>query len=107
MKITYKEKEYELKYSFRVLMIYENITNKSFEPKTLTDMITLFYSAMLVAGKGEYIDYEEFIDWLDDNPEQMTLFSEWLNNIFNLNHKLAPKKEETENTNKENEHNPN
>ena len=36
MKITIDNREYELKYSFRTLMVYENITNKSFEPKSLT-----------------------------------------------------------------------
>jgi hypothetical protein len=32
MNVTIKEKEITLKYSFRALMIYENITQKSFNP---------------------------------------------------------------------------
>lgn len=105
MKITYNNKEYELKYSFRALMIYENITQKSFQPNTLTDIITLFYSIVLAAAKGDYIDYEEFIDWLDDNTGELNKFSEWLTGVFDLNNKTAPKRKSKKktNTNKDSE----
>ena len=46
MKVTFNEKEYELKYSFRAYMIYENIMGKSFSPQGLTDMIVFFYSSL-------------------------------------------------------------
>ena len=62
MNITYKEKEYELKYSFRSLMIYENITGQGFNPKTLSDLITFFYSLLVTAAKDELIDFNEFLD---------------------------------------------
>ncbi len=92
MKITYHEKEYELKYSFRALMIYENITQKSFQPTTLTDIITFFYSVVLASAKGDIIDYNEFIDWLDDNTTELNNFSLWLTEILDINNKIAPKK---------------
>ncbi len=92
MKITYHEKEYELKYSFRALMIYENITQKSFQPKSLTDIITFFYSIVLASAKGDIIDYNEFIDWLDDNVDELNNFSLWLTEVLDLNSKISPKR---------------
>lgn len=89
MKITYKDKEYELKYSFRALMIYENITNKSFQPKSLTDLITLFYS-MMISSTMEPIDYNEFLDWLDDNPDELNNFSAFILGVIDTNNMKSP-----------------
>lgn len=99
MKITYKEKEYELKYSFRALMIYENITQKSFQPKNLTDIITFFYSIVLSSAQ-EAIDFNEFIDWLDENVDELNKFSAWLMASLDLNRQKEPKpkKKSKENT---------
>ena len=82
MKISYKEKEYELKWSFRALMIYENIVKQSFNPKTITDVILFFYSILCASAKGETIVFDEFMDWVDDNPTSITQFSEWLSGVF-------------------------
>lgn len=98
MKFNYKGKDYELKYSFRALMIYENIANKSFQPKSLTDIITLFYSIVLSSSK-EAIDFNEFIDWLDDNPDTLNEFSQYLIGVTKANEVKAPtlnKKEDKE-----------
>jgi len=92
-------KEYQLKYSFRALMIYENITHKSFNPKTITDMIVFFYSIILAANKGCELMFEEFMDWIDDNPESVNDFSTWLTHMFTQQQEISPvenKKELTE-----------
>lgn len=92
-------KEYQLKYSFRALMIYENITHKAFNPKTITDMIVFFYSIILAANKGCELMFEEFMDWIDDNPESVNDFSTWLTQIFTQQQEISPvdnKKELTE-----------
>jgi len=82
MKIDYKGKNYELKWSFRALMIYENIVKKSFNPKTISDVIIFFYSVLCASAKGETIVFDEFMDWIDNNPTSITLFSEWLSGVF-------------------------
>ena len=102
MKITIDNKEYELKYSFRALMIYENITNKSFEPKSLTDIINLFYSCIIVNDltKGNTtITYDNFLDWLEKNPVVLTEFSNWLLDIFNTNNLATKEPANIENEN--------
>lgn len=78
MKITYKDKEIELKYSFRSLMIYENIMNKSFKPESLTDVITFFYCVVISNMRDETIQFDEFVDYLDEEPQRLTDFSQWL-----------------------------
>lgn len=93
MKITYHEKEYELRYSFRALMIYENITGKSFQPQSLTDIIIFFYATLLGVTKDNPVKYDDFLDWLDENPAEVNNFSQWLMDVFGLNEKLTPKKE--------------
>ena len=95
MKVTFNEKEYELKYSFRAYMIYENIMDKSFSPKGLTDMIVFFYSSLLAAAKGDTIKYEDFLDWLDDNPDELSKFSNWLMECLGLNKFLTPEVKDT------------
>ena len=44
MKVTIKNKEIELRYSFRSMMIYEKITGTSFNPKGVTEIMIYFYS---------------------------------------------------------------
>lgn len=98
MKITIDNKEYELKYSFRALMIYENITNKSFEPKSITDIINFFYSCIIVndlTNGNVPIEYNKFLDWLENNPVELTEFTNWLLGVFNTNN-LATKEQSTE-----------
>lgn len=85
MKITYKDKEIELKYSFRALMIYENVVNKSFSPQSLTDIITFFYCVAISNLKEDTIDFDEFVDWLDDNPGILNDFTQWLLESVNAN----------------------
>ena len=102
MKITIDNREYELKYSFRTLMVYENITNKSFEPKSLTDIINLLYSCIIVNDltKGNTtITYDNFLDWLEKNPVVLTEFSNWLLDIFNTNNLATKESENIENDN--------
>lgn len=82
MKITINEQEYELKYTFRSLMIYESITKQSFNPTCLTDVLIFFYSCILAADKTITISFDTFMDWIDQNPYQVTEFSNWLTETF-------------------------
>lgn len=67
--ITINGKNYNLKYSLRALFIFEQITNKPFEIKTLLDNYIFFYSMILASNKdNEPLDWDEFIDAMDDNP---------------------------------------
>ena len=85
MKITLKNKEIELKYSFRSMMIYEKITGGSFNPKGITEILIYLYSSILASDKNIDLTFEEFMDWIDDNPQVITEFSTWLTSILTKN----------------------
>ena len=87
-------KNYELKYGLRAQFIFEGITNKSFEIKTTMDQYILFYCCIL-AVPGQDLEFDEFIDWCDDNPDALLEFSEY------IEHELTKRKKFAENKKKE------
>jgi hypothetical protein len=105
MKIKIKEKEIELKYSYRALMIYENIQKQSFNPKTLSDIIVFFYSVVVSSAKDRNILFDDFMDWLDENPNVITEFSNWLQSIFNMQATMSPDEQEKDDVKEEDEKN--
>lgn len=78
MKITIKDKEIELKQSIRSLMLYENIEGKTFNPTTTTDFVTYMYCVVVASSKDYSITFEEFLDAIDENPDYLKEFTEWL-----------------------------
>lgn len=88
MKITINEKEIELKYSFRALMMYENINGNTYNGGGLTEAITLFYCIVVTSSKDYSLDYDNFIDWLDENQDTLKEFFTWISSIGNNQNKL-------------------
>lgn len=83
MNITYKNgKTYELKYTYRAMMLFENISNKSFNTKTMTDFVAFLYCLILSQEREDNIDFNEFVDWLDDNNDIFNDYVKWLVNIY-------------------------
>lgn len=91
MKITINNKELELKYSIRSLMMYENMTNKNFNPTTITEIITFMYCIVLASSKDYSITFDDFIEWVDENPEALNLFNTWLSGMVETNNSLKKK----------------
>ena len=91
MEITIKNKTVNLKYTFRALMIYENIANKSFNPKGISDVVIFFYSVVIATTKDNTITFDDFLDWLDEQPTAINEFSVWLTEVFNTQASLANK----------------
>ena len=91
MEIVIKNKVIDLKYSFRALMIYENITQKSFNPKGISDVVVFFYSVVVASTKDTTLSFDDFIDWLDDNATAINDFSVWLTSVFNAQSGLVNK----------------
>jgi len=70
--ITIKGKQYNLKYTIRSLFIFEQITKKSFKIESLLDNYIFFYSIILANNKDCVLEWDDYIDAMDDDP---TLFS--------------------------------
>lgn len=112
MKVKISDKTINLKLSIRTYIYYENITNKAFELKDLSNfvnLITFFYSIILSSAKKEDIDfnmtYEEFIEWIDENGGEFLLvdFVNWFVKEQELQAQILRKdnkKEDTDNKTK-------
>ena len=85
MKLTIKDKEIELKYSIRSLIMFENMAEKSFAPETLTDIITFMYCVVVSSSKDYSLTFDDFIDFLDENPDVIKDFGDWLQSSANSN----------------------
>lgn len=85
MKITIKDNEIELKYTLRSMIMYENITDQTFNPQTLTDMITFMYCVVVASSKDYSLKFDEFIDYVDDNPNIINEFGKWIQETVNTN----------------------
>ena len=96
MEITIKGNTVSLKYSFRALMIYENITQKSFNPKGISDVVVFFYSVVVASTKDTTLSFDDFIDWLDDNATAINDFSVWITSVFNAQSGLVNKEVQPE-----------
>ena len=72
MKIQIKNTEVELKNKMRSLLIYEQITNKPFNPTTVTDMILYFYSTILACKPDIDLTFDELKRTFGDIFEQLT-----------------------------------
>ena len=88
MKFTYKDKEIELKYSLRVMMMYANVTDGKEYPTTLTDMITLMYCIVVTSAKDYSITFDEWIEYLDEHMEFLNEFTTWMGTIGQNQNKL-------------------
>lgn len=89
MKIKIKEKEIELKYSIRSLIMYENMTDKTLSvSNSLTDMLVFMYCVVITSSKDYSLTFDEFIDFLDENMDFIAQFSEWLQNNINTNNNI-------------------
>lgn len=88
MNIKINENEIELKYSFRSLMMFENINGSTYNGGSLNDAITLFYCVVLTSSKDYSLEFDTFIDWLDENQSALKEFCEWIATISNNQNKL-------------------
>ena len=77
-KITINGKDYKIKYTLRALFIFEQITKKPFEMKTLLDNYVFLYSIIL-ANNDNILEWNEFIDALDSDPTIFQQINEAIN----------------------------
>jgi len=76
--ITLNNKVYKVKYTIRALFIFEQITGKSFKLETLLDNYIFYYSIILANNPNNVIDWDEFIDALDNDPKKLEEFGKVL-----------------------------
>lgn len=94
MIVKIKDKDIELKFSFRSLMIYENITKKSFNPESTSDILIFMFCVLISSDKDLNLDFGEFLDYVDNNPYIIVDFSEWFTGQMNNANTISPDEDE-------------
>lgn len=87
--------EYKVKYTIRALFIFEQITNKQFRIENLLDNYLFFYSIILANNPDHLLDWDEFLDALDNDPKLYTKINDVVEEEQKKND-LFDKKEEGE-----------
>lgn len=81
MQINYKGHQLTLRESFLNYIAYEEMTGESFNPKGLKDIINYLYCCVYAASydiPDVVLNWKEFIEFLDQNPEKLEEFEKWL-----------------------------
>lgn len=94
MIVKIKDKEINLKFSFRSLMIYENIMKKSFTPESTTDVLVFMFCVLISSDKGLEIEFNDFLDYVDENPYLIVEFSEWFTKEMTKADTISPDDED-------------
>lgn len=92
MNITINEKEVTLKKTFRSVIAYEQAMKKPFNPNTLSETIMYFYCTVIASDSELEVTFDDFLNWLDDNPTAIKDFTEWLIKQSEIENKLTKKK---------------
>lgn len=69
-------KDLKLKYSNRVILIFEQVTRKTFELKSNTDFLIFFYCVIIANNREMNLSFEQFVEMTDD-PETLPYLNEW------------------------------
>lgn len=96
MTVKIGDREVELKYSFRSLMLYENIQKKSFAPESTTDVLVYMFCVILGSAKDIDLDFNAFLDIVDETPSLVIEFSNWLTGEINKQNMLSPEDDSEE-----------
>lgn len=78
MKVNINNTEIELRQSFRAHIIYEQIKGETFQPKGLTEIITFLYCVIMASDPTLELEFDAFVNWLDENPATVSDFSDWM-----------------------------
>ena len=84
-------KNYEFKYSLRSMFVFEEITGKPFEVKTLLDTQILGYACIIANQDNPSLDFNEFIDYADGHPEVIEAFNKFMSDEMNKREMLKKK----------------
>lgn len=82
--ITINNKDYKVKYTLRALFIFEQITKKTFEVKTLLDNYVFFYSLILANNPDNILEWNDFIDALDNDPNIFKQINDLVNSSMKI-----------------------
>lgn len=86
-------KEIKLKVTLRAQFIYEEITGKAFEIKNSFEQYLYFYCLVLANNPDVNMTFENFLDYLDENPEAISELNKVME-VYAAKMKMFPKNED-------------
>ena len=92
MNITINDKEIKLKKTFRSVIAYEQAMKQTFNPVTISEIIMYFYCVIIASDTELEITYDDFLTWLDDNPNSLSEFTQWLKMMNEIESTTTKKK---------------
>lgn len=93
MKVTIKGREYEIRFSLRVLFKYEEVCGHPFDGKRLQELYMLMHCALLALNEDYTLTFDELIDYCDDDKSVFETFQQVLSDSQKRDQ--SKKKEET------------
>lgn len=76
--IKLNNKEWVIKQSFRSYLYYEEMTGKQVgDVQTIKDILTLLFCTFRGCNKDWNYTWDEFLDFIDENPEILTKYNEF------------------------------
>ena len=92
--------DYKIKQTIKALFLFEEISGKSFEIKTTLDNYLYFY-CLLLANNPDFMDWDEFIEGLDNDPSILLSISQFLSKQQKMESLLNGDDEEDDSKKKE------
>ena len=77
-KVTINNKEYQLKYSVRAMMLFEAAASKLFSLDTLSDQYLFLYCCILAGNKDTDLTFDKLLDSLDEDPSIFTVYTDFM-----------------------------
>lgn len=76
--ITIKGKEYKFKFTLRAMMIFEQITKRTFSINSITDEYLYLYCLLIANNPQESLTFDDLIDAMDEDITIMEQFKQAL-----------------------------
>lgn len=95
IKVKINGEEFNVKKSYRGLMMFEELTGKGISEmkESATDLLTLFYCLLKASNKEKFTKtFDDFIDIIDENPDSVDVFNAYLLEEGKKNEKSSTKK---------------
>ena len=102
MIVKINDKSVELKFSFKAEMLFEQINQKTFTATSTTEWVQYFFCIVIAQTGDGSIKFEDFVKWLDSEPDKLFDFMEWYTQTMtSINDMRSKKVEEVKGTGKQ------
>lgn len=96
MKIRINKQDYNIKYTVRAIMLFEQVKGAMFSINTLTDEYLFLYCMILANNKETDLKFDELLDYIDNDSSIMTQLAEFMKLEAERQNQLNSKKEDSE-----------